>query len=93
MQKAALRLEWRILPSRARSACCWCGSGSLGPQCSIHRDGAITFAISVLSALEGLKLPAFSVAPFIWPLAVLVPLALFAFQHRGTLANGKFFGP
>src|SRR5450756_2539820 len=42
-------------------------------------DGAITPAISVLSALEGLKLPVPAVAPYVLPLAVLVLLALFLF--------------
>ncbi|SPE34916.1 putative potassium transport system protein kup 1 [Burkholderiales bacterium] len=68
------------------------GIGILGAAL-LYGDGAITPAISVLSALEGLKLPAPAVAPFILPLAVLVLLALFAFQHHGTAVIGKLFGP
>src|SRR5450756_1085838 len=56
-------------------------------------DGAITPAISVLSALEGLKLPVPAVAPYVLPLAVLVPLALFLLQHKGTAVIGHLFGP
>jgi len=59
----------------------------------LYGDGAITPAISVLSALEGLKLPVPAVAPYILPLAVLVLLALFALQHKGTAAIGRLFGP
>ena len=56
-------------------------------------DGAITPAISVLSALEGLKLPVPAVAPYVLPLAVLVLLALFLLQHKGTAVIGHLFGP
>jgi KUP system potassium uptake protein len=59
----------------------------------LYGDGAITPAISVLSALEGLKLPAPAVAPYILPIAVVVLLGLFAFQHSGTAAIGRLFGP
>jgi KUP system potassium uptake protein len=68
------------------------GLGILGAA-MLYGDGAITPAISVLSALEGLKLPAPAVAPYILPLAVGVLLALFAFQRRGTTAIGRLFGP
>ena len=59
----------------------------------IYGDGAITPAISVLSALEGLNLaiPAFD--PYVLPAAVVVLVALFAFQSRGTATIGKLFGP
>jgi KUP system potassium uptake protein len=59
----------------------------------LYGDGAITPAISVLSALEGLKLPAPAVAPFILPLAVVILLLLFMFQRRGTTVIGRLFGP
>ncbi len=59
----------------------------------IYGDGAITPAISVLSALEGLHLviPAFD--PYVLPAAVLVLVALFALQPRGTSSIGTLFGP
>ena len=59
----------------------------------IYGDGAITPAISVLSALEGLHLvfPAFD--RYVLPAAVVVLLALFALQPRGTGSIGKVFGP
>ncbi len=59
----------------------------------LYGDGAITPAISVLSALEGLKLPVPAVDPYILPLAVLVLLALFILQRKGTAVIGGLFGP
>jgi KUP system potassium uptake protein len=59
----------------------------------IYGDGAITPAISVLSALEGLEivLPAF--APYVLPVSVLILVALFAIQPQGTSRIGRAFGP
>ncbi|MBW8269516.1 potassium transporter Kup [Caldovatus aquaticus] len=56
-------------------------------------DGTITPAISVLSAIEGLKVvePAFE--HLVVPLSVAVILALFLVQYRGTGAMGAVFGP
>jgi len=59
----------------------------------LYGDGAITPAISVLSALEGLKLPLPAVAPYILPLAVTVLIALFCLQRKGTAVIGRLFGP
>src|SRR5580658_7443010 len=55
----------------------------------LYGDGAITPAISVLSALEGLKLPAPSIAPYVLPLSVLVLLGIFALQPQGSARIGK----
>lgn len=56
-------------------------------------DSMITPAISVMSAIEGLQQvsPAFEI--FIVPLAVIILLALFLFQHLGTEKIGRYFGP
>jgi KUP system potassium uptake protein len=59
----------------------------------IYGDGAITPAISVLSALEGLELSAPSITPFVLPMTVAVLLALFAIQPLGTANIGRLFGP
>jgi KUP system potassium uptake protein len=56
-------------------------------------DGVITPAISVLSAMEGLKLVAPEFEKFILPLTVAILVGLFAAQHRGTTSIGKLFGP
>jgi KUP system potassium uptake protein len=59
----------------------------------LYGDGAITPAISVLSALEGLKVPAPALAPYVLPLSVIVLVALFALQSQGTARIGRLFGP
>ncbi|WP_298254764.1 KUP/HAK/KT family potassium transporter [Bradyrhizobium sp.] len=59
----------------------------------IYGDGAITPAISVLSALEGLNMATPAFQPYVVPSAVAILLALFAIQSRGTAAIGHFFGP
>jgi KUP system potassium uptake protein len=59
----------------------------------IYGDGAITPAISVLSALEGLQLAEPNVAPYVLPASVAVLVALFAIQPLGTAKIGKAFGP
>src|ERR1700732_457502 len=59
----------------------------------IYGDGAITPAISVLSALEGLDITFPAFAPFVLPLAVLILIALFAIQPQGTARIGRAFGP
>jgi KUP system potassium uptake protein len=59
----------------------------------LYGDGAITPAISVLSALEGLKAPLPDIAPYIVTLAALVLIGLFALQSQGTDRIGKLFGP
>jgi KUP system potassium uptake protein len=59
----------------------------------IYGDGAITPAISVLSALEGLTIATPAVEPYIVPAAVVILVALFAFQPQGTSRIGRTFGP
>ncbi len=59
----------------------------------LYGDGAITPAISVLSALEGLKTAAPSIAPWVVTLAVVILVALFALQPQGSARIGKLFGP
>jgi KUP system potassium uptake protein len=59
----------------------------------IYGDGAITPAISVLSALEGLKIATPQVEPYIVPAAVAILVALFAIQRQGTARIGRAFGP
>jgi len=59
----------------------------------IYGDGAITPAISVLSALEGLEIVLPTFAPYVLPLSVLILVALFAIQPQGTSRIGRTFGP
>ncbi|HEY7608592.1 MAG TPA: potassium transporter Kup [Alphaproteobacteria bacterium] len=56
-------------------------------------DALLTPAISVLSAVEGLKVAAPVLEHWIVPLSVAILVALFAFQYRGTGRVGSLFGP
>lgn len=58
-----------------------------------YGDSVITPAISVLSAMEGLKVATPVFDPFIVPFTLLVITGLFAIQSRGTEKVGTFFGP
>lgn len=59
----------------------------------LYGDGVITPAISVLSAVEGLRVATVRFTPFIVPLAVVILMGLFAVQKRGTAGIGAVFGP
>ncbi|MGC2414424.1 MAG: KUP/HAK/KT family potassium transporter [Stellaceae bacterium] len=59
----------------------------------IYGDGAITPAISVLSALEGMEQIAPSLQAYVLPASVAVLFALFALQPLGTAHIGRAFGP
>ena len=56
-------------------------------------DSMITPAISVLSAVEGLKVIQPDFEDFIVPITAVIIVALFTVQRRGTAAVGRFFGP
>ena len=56
-------------------------------------DGMITPAISVLSAVEGLKVAVPGTEAFVVPIALVILTALFAAQRFGTSVIGKVFGP
>jgi KUP system potassium uptake protein len=68
------------------------GVGMLGAAL-LFGDGAITPAISVLSALEGLKTPAPAIEPYVVSLSVAVLIALFCLQSQGTARICRIFGP
>ena len=59
----------------------------------LYGDGVITPAISVLSAMEGLKLVAPAFEHFILPATIVVLIGLFVIQRHGTERIGKLFGP
>jgi KUP system potassium uptake protein len=59
----------------------------------LYGDGVITPAISVLSAMEGLKLVAPSFGKFIVPVTMVILIGLFVIQRRGTESIGRLFGP
>jgi KUP system potassium uptake protein len=79
--RAGTRFHWWIL------------AGGLLGAALFYGDGVITPAISVLSAVEGLKVATPFFDPYIIPLTLLLLLILFIVQRRGTALVGGFFGP
>ena len=58
-----------------------------------YGDSMITPAISVLSAVEGLKLVTPASQPYVLPIALVILIGLFAMQSRGTGGIAAWFGP
>jgi KUP system potassium uptake protein len=58
-----------------------------------YGDAVITPALSVLSAIEGIKLVTSAFDSYVVPLTVIILLVLFAVQSRGTARVAAFFGP
>jgi KUP system potassium uptake protein len=75
-----------------RAALVLAGVGIFGASL-FFGDSMITPAISVLSAVEGLKVVAPSLADLVVPITAVIIVALFLVQRRGTAAVGKVFGP
>jgi KUP system potassium uptake protein len=80
MRAAAGRYNWRLY------------AGLFGAAL-FYGDGIITPSISVLSAVEGLKVATPGLAPWVLPLTLLLLVALFIVQRRGTASVGGYFGP
>ena len=75
------RLRWALALIGIAGACLFFG------------DGIITPAISVLSAVEGLKVVSPHLEKAVLPISVVILLALFLVQYRGTAKMGAVFGP
>ena len=58
-----------------------------------YGDAVLTPAISVLSAVEGLEVGTSAFKPYVVPISVVVIVALFVLQSRGTAVVGRLFGP
>src|SRR5690348_6094034 len=58
-----------------------------------YGDAVITPALSVLSAVEGLKIATPAFDPYVVPLTVVILVGLFAVQSRGTAQVAALFGP
>jgi KUP system potassium uptake protein len=80
-QRALGRRSWQLLALGVVGASMFLG------------DSMITPAISVLSAVEGLKLAAPTLEHYVVPLTVFILLVLFAVQSRGTARVASAFGP
>src|SRR5216684_3889349 len=71
----------------------WILAAGLTGAALFYGDGVITPAISVLSAVEGLKVATPLFEPYVLPITVILLLGLFLVQRRGTALVGGFFGP
>ena len=58
-----------------------------------YGDAVLTPALSVLSAIEGIKLVTATFEHYVVPLTLIILVALFAVQSRGTARVAAFFGP
>jgi len=68
------------------------GAGLVGAAL-FYGDGVITPAISVLSAVEGLKVATPLFEPYVIPICLVLLVGLFLVQRRGTAVVGGLFGP
>ena len=89
---ALLAFTSRQLRDRPRLA--WMASVLAVAGASLfYGDAVITPAISVLSAVEGLSVATPQLAHWVVPITVVIIIALFSIQSRGTGSVGKLFGP
>src|SRR5689334_255443 len=75
-----------------RAAAVLAGVGIFGASL-FFGDSMITPAISVLSAVEGIKVVEPSLHSLVVPITAVIIVALFLVQRRGTSAVGRVFGP
>ncbi len=71
----------------------WIMAAGLVGASLFYGDGVITPAITVLGAVEGLKVATPIFAPYVIPISLVLLTGLFLVQHRGTAAVGGLFGP
>jgi KUP system potassium uptake protein len=79
--------------SQGRKRYTWIMAAGLVGAALFYGDGVITPAISVLSAVEGLKVATPLFDPYVIPIALALLAGLFLMQRRGTAAVGRLFGP
>jgi KUP system potassium uptake protein len=87
---AALAHRSANLPRRIKGLI---GVGAIVGLSLFYGDGMLTPAVTVLSAVEGLKVEAPHFAPLVVPLALAILIGLFVIQNRGTHRIGRLFGP
>lgn len=93
-----LSLMSLAVPQSTRPSSLWSKAGiaialGLFGSALLFADGMITPAISVLSAIEGLGVSTPALKPFIVPITLVILVALFMVQKRGTGFVGTMFGP
>ena len=82
----------RAIPGGRRTKVALAALGIFGASL-FFGDSMITPAISVLSAIEGVKVSASSVSSLVVPITAAIIVVLFLVQHLGTGAVGRLFGP
>ena len=87
-----MALALRSFDSKSKSYFFLMILGMLG-ACMLLGESVITPAISVLSAVEGIKIAAPGLDKFIIPISLAILVALFLIQKYGTAAVGNLFGP
>ncbi|NUP11613.1 MAG: KUP/HAK/KT family potassium transporter [Polyangiaceae bacterium] len=90
---ALLALIPRSAREKAPGVLGWSTVLVIGGAALLFGDGIITPAISVLSAVEGLKIAAPGLTGIIVPLTIAILIGLFVIQPRGSGGLGRWFGP
>ena len=88
----SLAFPERKSPEAGRLAAVFVGLGIFGAAL-LYGDGMITPAITVLGAIEGLKIATPAFEHWVVPISVVILIGLFAVQRVGTAGMGKVFGP
>lgn len=89
---ALIALTQRATSTNARVRWLLASLGLFGAAL-FYGDSMLTPAISVLSAVEGLKIAAPALEPYVIPIALGILVILFVFQRHGTAGVGALFGP
>ena len=89
---ALMALVGRKVPDSTRKGWLLAILGIFGASL-FYGDGIITPAISVLSAVEGIKVASPAFGPFVIPIALIALVLLFAIQRHGTRHVGAWFAP
>ena len=89
---ALMALALRSAKTKSKKAGFLIVVGVLG-ACLFYGDAVITPAISVLSAIEGLTVVSDNFTRFVIPLTLVILIALFVLERRGTAIVGNLFGP
>jgi len=71
----------------------WIMAAGLVGAALFYGDGVITPAITVLGAVEGLKVATPLFEPYVIPISLVLLAGLFLMQSRGTASVGRLFGP
>jgi KUP system potassium uptake protein len=80
-------------PGMTRAIKTTIGIGAIAGLALFFGDGMLTPAITVLSAVEGVRVEAPHLAPLVVPVSLAILILLFAIQSRGTHHIGRLFGP